>query len=320
MKKNMNQNSKVVRILWCSLLSMVPCLVSAQEELFNEDFENLSDQAGAFLGGLNGWESARLSSNTPTINKTVTFGISAAGAPDGGYAQKDIGNLGLTPTSRLQLDMVVALSNTVASSAQFNIAMGAGPGIPPETDSAPLQFGAQYGGFYLRQNAWGNSATAVDTNGDPIMLTGTEIYHVRSIWDFAANTGRILQRNVTQGEEDFTLLYFDPGQTISEVSLGEYPDVTTWDTVWIRIGTSVGSRLLELSLTNPDASTEDTWAGYPVVEGGLVDSGSFLGLLYVGEMNQRSDWVYAYSLQNWIYMPEALAEDPDGAWGWIVKP
>lgn len=320
MKKNTQRNINWFRVLSFSLAGLVPSLTSAQVVLFSEDFENLSEQPGAFLEGLNGWEAARMSSNTPTVNKTATFGISAAGAPDGGFAQKQIGNLGLTPTSRLQLDAVLALSNTVASSGQFNVAIGAGPRISLDVDTAPLHMGAQYGGFYFRQNAWGNSATAVDGTGSPIILAGTEIYHVRSIWDFAANTGSLMQRNITQGEEEFTTLFFDPGQTISEVGLGDYPDVTTWDTAWIRIGTSAGSRLLEFSLTNPDASSEDTWAGYSVQQGAFVDTGSFLGVLYIGEVNQRQDWVYTYLLQKWIYLPEALAENPAGAWVYVPVP
>lgn len=320
MKTNPDRISKLAQLFTCCLFSFVPFIASAQEVLFVEDFENLRQYSGAPLNGFNDWGPAKPGGNTPTINVTVAFDVAAGGAPDNGYAQRDIGNLGLTPTSRLQIDFLVALSQSSASSGAFNAAVGVGPGIPEGVDLAPLHIGANYGGFYLRQDAWGSFATAVAPGGEPLRLIATEIYHVRGMLDFAANTGTMMQRNVSQGEEEFSQLYFDPDQTISELSLGEHSDVTTWDTVWIRLGWSGGSRLLELTLTDPDAGAEDTWAGYPVTDGTLVDTGGFLGWLFIGETGQRTDWVYSFSLGNYLYLPEASAANPGGSWVWVLNP
>lgn len=55
-----------------------------------------------------------------------------------------------------------------------------------------------------------------------------------------------------------------------------------------------------------------TWAEFPIETEFLVDTGSWLGYLYVG----KAPWVYAYSLANWIYLPET-AVGARGAWTYV---
>ncbi|MEX0331816.1 MAG: glycoside hydrolase N-terminal domain-containing protein [Puniceicoccaceae bacterium] len=62
------------------------------------------------------------------------------------------------------------------------------------------------------------------------------------------------------------------------------------------------------------ADSLPTWAGYPIVTGGYVDTGSFVGWLYV----DQAPFVYSVSLANWMYMPEELVT-VDGAWTYIFN-
>lgn len=70
--------------------------------------------------------------------------------------------------------------------------------------------------------------------------------------------------------------------------------------------------------TGADISIEgsgggDTWAGYPIVNGTLVDTGAFLGWLHI----EHAPWVYSYELTAWIYIDEAQV----GAMGgWTFLP
>lgn len=68
------------------------------------------------------------------------------------------------------------------------------------------------------------------------------------------------------------------------------------------------------------ATESDTWAGFPVLNGAFVDSGPFLGWLYVGQIGERWDWVYAYALSKYIFLPEDSAASAGGSWIWIPKP
>jgi len=56
------------------------------------------------------------------------------------------------------------------------------------------------------------------------------------------------------------------------------------------------------------------WAGYPMDENNDLNTGDWMGWLKVD-----GDYVYSYSLQKWIYMPEDHVGDK-GAWGYIFKP
>ena len=42
-----------------------------------------------------------------------------------------------------------------------------------------------------------------------------------------------------------------------------------------------------------------TWLGFDVDENGLVDTGAWMGMLYV----ESDPWIYSYDLMNWLYMP-----------------
>lgn len=283
-----------------------------QAVIFHEDFESLRWEHRKLLEGFDGWTAANPQFVTPEINRTETYGVAAAGTPPGAVAQRNVGNLGLTPESRIQLDMIAAISNTAASSAQFRAAFGIGPQLPGDVDTAPMHFGIMYHGYFFRRDAWGLEAVARDSSGDSVLPVGVDIHHVRAIWDFKEETARLMSRNLTQGEEEFTSYYFNPGQTIDALGMGEYSDVTTWDTVWIRLGSSLGARVIEITVTDLDKPS-NIWNGLIIDEEGNVDTGHVIGKLYVAE----APWAYIWSLGRWVYIPET-GSIHNGIWGRFV--
>jgi hypothetical protein len=298
------------------ILALIAMAGSAygQAVIFHEDFESLRWEHGKLLEEFDGWERANPQFVSPEINRTETYGVAAAGTPPGAVAQRYVGNLGLTPESRIQLDMIAAVSNTAASSAQFRAAFGIGPQLPGDVDTAPMHFGIMYHGYFFRRDAWGLEAVARDPNGDPVFPVGVDIHHVRSIWDFKEQTARLMSRNLTRGEVEFTTYFFNPSQTIDALSMGEYSDVTTWDTVWIRLGSSLGARVIEITVTDLDKPS-NVWNGLIIDEDGNVDTGHVLGSVYVGQ----APWAYIWSLGQWAYIPDTGSIN-HGLWGRFVDP
>jgi hypothetical protein len=70
--------------------------------------------------------------------------------------------------------------------------------------------------------------------------------------------------------------------------------------------------------TGEDISSGDdpidygTYGGYPVVDEFYVDTGAWLGFLYIGD----APWIWSYKLNSWIYMEEPGADAP-GAWVYL---
>lgn len=64
---------------------------------------------------------------------------------------------------------------------------------------------------------------------------------------------------------------------------------------------------------NSGQTDPDTYAGYPILEGGFVDTGNWLGFLYIGD----APWVWSYSLNSWVFMEEPEADTP-GAWVYLL--
>lgn len=56
-----------------------------------------------------------------------------------------------------------------------------------------------------------------------------------------------------------------------------------------------------------------TWAGFPLDEDGWVDTGDFMGML-----NVVGDFVYSFSLDQWLYLPESAVFE-SGAWTYVYR-
>jgi hypothetical protein len=54
-----------------------------------------------------------------------------------------------------------------------------------------------------------------------------------------------------------------------------------------------------------------------VREDGYVDSGSFLGWVFVGDPNAPSDWVWSVSFNKYIFVQQSPAEPALAGWAYI---
>jgi hypothetical protein len=59
----------------------------------------------------------------------------------------------------------------------------------------------------------------------------------------------------------------------------------------------------------------DLWAGFEVTPDGWVDTGNWMGWLYVGS----APWVWNLHLETWMYLPEESVREY-GAWAYILRP
>lgn len=66
--------------------------------------------------------------------------------------------------------------------------------------------------------------------------------------------------------------------------------------------------------SNSGTGGELNWAGFPVLDLGYVDTGSFLGWVL-----PEQDYLYSVSLAKYIYLPEAWGEAPGGSWVYIPR-
>ena len=69
-----------------------------------------------------------------------------------------------------------------------------------------------------------------------------------------------------------------------------------------------------ITFSNLDAFIERPtfFGGIEVDASGHVDTGDFMGMLYV----EMEPWVYVHDLARWVYMPDP-GEDFTGAWAYI---
>ena len=97
----------------------------------------------------------------------------------------------------------------------------------------------------------------------------------------------------------------------------------SWETMEAaRLALPAGSSTLRLTIDSPEdedlninwmelrAAGGNTWAGYPLIENEFVDTGGFLGYLYVGQ----DPFVWCYDMERWIFLPE---ENAMGAGAWL---
>jgi S-formylglutathione hydrolase FrmB len=55
----------------------------------------------------------------------------------------------------------------------------------------------------------------------------------------------------------------------------------------------------------------ETWRGYPVEENSMVNTGSFLGWIYLG----HEPWIWVYQRSSWVWSPPSTGSG--GGWFWI---
>jgi hypothetical protein len=69
-----------------------------------------------------------------------------------------------------------------------------------------------------------------------------------------------------------------------------------------------------LTITSDEGGSGTTWAGFDVDDQGNVDTGPWLGFLNINE----GVWVWSYSLNSWMYLPEELVSE-SGSWSYVIN-
>lgn len=73
----------------------------------------------------------------------------------------------------------------------------------------------------------------------------------------------------------------------------------------------IRSMIDSVHVYGPGIPEPTEWAGMPIIEDGWVDTGRWMGMLYV----RSTPWIYSEYLQGWVYMPESFVlSDHSGAW------
>lgn len=82
----------------------------------------------------------------------------------------------------------------------------------------------------------------------------------------------------------------------------------------VEVGNPFGSVTSDPAVLEVEPFVPPTsWAGFPILQSGDVDTGAFLGTL-----RPFGDWVYLYSIDQYIYLPEADVSG-NGAWIFLYK-
>lgn len=90
------------------------------------------------------------------------------------------------------------------------------------------------------------------------------------------------------------------------------PDLTPNNPDWAdRRGTVLDARYMNLELATGGTAT---WAAYAVDANGDVNTDAFLGWINVA----TGDWVWSYTLDQYIYLPESSVGDT-GAWMYVIR-
>lgn len=121
----------------------------------------------------------------------------------------------------------------------------------------------------------------------------------------------------TDGGSNFSLLAtLDAGVT-AYTHIGLFPSTTFHYRVRAENAAGASAWSNSAMATTDDEPEPDPdpigWAGFPVDEDGWVDTGDFLGLIYVS-----GDYVFSLSLNRWTYLPESLVIS-SGGWGYFFR-
>ncbi|MEX0325779.1 MAG: hypothetical protein AB3N33_06795 [Puniceicoccaceae bacterium] len=103
-----------------------------------------------------------------------------------------------------------------------------------------------------------------------------------------------------------------PSDWIWSVNLGGYVYLPQG-----QVAPETGAWAFLPSYSVPGDTTEPLWAGYSIRPDGYVDTGSFVGWIWVGEPGAPSDWVWSVSLSSYVYMPQVVVNPGVGAWAYL---
>lgn len=163
-------------------------------------------------------------------------------------------------------------------------------GIP---DSGPNQVVTPRSTGVVSSGSWQHVAVTVDFEG----TTGAVKFYINHQLD-STQTIDMAAIETNQGD----LIIGAATSNGSESFIGRIDDVRIYD------GALTESEIALLGL-----APEETWGGFPVVNS-QVNTGNWIGWLY---LISNTNWVYSYSLQKFIYLPEPVFAS--GAWTYFPK-
>lgn len=121
--------------------------------------------------------------------------------------------------------------------------------------------------------------------------------------------------------------FYDITGTAGDFELSiTYPDVETADPFQvIQMGFEIETRFTtvmgegKITFKNLEGYIEGgapaTFQGYPIVDGNWIDTGSYMGWLWI----EFAPWIYSASLDSWIYLPASASLEDAGAWIFISQ-
>ena len=301
------KQSTVTRIalLISALTGVMATMASAQAEYWSEDFTGFESGVQYFAGvgvytfGFDGEDEAVFDSNTTGGNnvKPLNSGEWAkAGGLTTAFGFNDIGggNIVAQPSAigvNASKGMGVFLSSSAVSMPTGTYAVSfdiIGDGA--EERNARIWVGTSSTHDMTVANGWGidlSDVVLADGNvGSPWLLTG------------AASISSVVSGNLVTATSGSYKINFDyvAGEDIAIV-------IATANT---------DAAFDNFKITDEIAAAQ--WGGFDIDDLGIVDTGSWMGLLYV----ENDPWVWSYSFEDWIYLPESHVV-AGGAWGYVSK-
>ncbi len=230
--------------------------------LIDYDFDQFT--TGSSIVGQDGWINFSgdggtgpvVREETVSINGTPTTvkGLGHLGTNIVTRAYRSFGNFGLTDQSTITLEFDLV---RVGSNAQGLVGVGAADSTAGSAGH-PASVGTfSSTGFAIRGEQEGTRVDAVDANGDNILPNQGDLYRIRSVWTLAGTgSGTLEIMNLSQGETEFTQLFFNQAQTQATADLELSSDLSTWEHLWIRPGGNDAQAGLVTNLTMvPEPST-----------------------------------------------------------------
>jgi|GEM_PF-7060607 len=231
------QNTKTpIRLFSLTSAALIALAPLASAQIFEEDFQ--TGYTTGDLAGQNSWAQGFGATPTPSstvVNQSGDFFISSS--VDNSYSILNAGNFGLSATDTITLTFDLRVTAADSANALFGIGeyseASSGNGTPPV-------FGIQGGSWAVRGWGFGATVFARDSSSTLIKANVDDWYRVRSTWDLSGTgTGTLEIMNLTDGETNFTQLYFNAGQTVATAGL-ELDDsnadpVADWTGVFVRL-------------------------------------------------------------------------------------
>jgi len=206
-------------------------VITAQAGIYTENFQ--SGYTAGNLPGQNSWAIGK--GATATSSVILASGNYYVSSVDNAYSIKDNGNYGLTTSDKITLTF-----DLYVSAANANASFGIGNYNPDSsTSGTPAIFGVQSGNWTVRGWGFGTATIARNNSGVAIAATTGKWYRVKSDWDLSGTgSGTLSIMNLTDGETEYTQLFFDAAQTTATADLqldsANNPGVGNWQGVFVR--------------------------------------------------------------------------------------